>query len=61
MIELTTLSQWNNRSVATSLANTLHKMSVISDEMFDQLITEIYDKYGDGTYVGDCNFSNDDI
>lgn len=61
MISLTSLSRWNDRSIAASLAHTLHELGAISDEMFDQLISDIYDKYGDGNYVGDSDFGNDNI
>ena len=59
MIELTTIDQWTKRSSAASLANTLHDLGVIDDETFDQLLSDLYNKYGD-CYDGVIN-NNDDL
>lgn len=43
--------RWSPRSSSLRLAHTLHEMRVLTDEMFDQLIIGIYEKYGDESYV----------
>lgn len=44
-----------------ALANTLHEMKVLTDADFDQLIIDIYSKYGDVFYAGDATFDNDPL
>ena len=52
-------NRWIQRSSAMALANTLHEMGVLTDAAFDQLIIDIYDKYGEEYYVSDATFNND--
>jgi hypothetical protein len=44
-----------------ALANTLHEIGALTDAIFDQLIIDIYTKYGEEYYAGDASFSDDTI
>ena len=47
MIDLLDLFDRSLKMNAVRLADTLHNFGIISDEEFDLLVSEIYEKYGD--------------